>query len=122
MSHREPCPSPSGRNDAFRAPVATTVVQTAPGIVTVRVSGDVDLATRPRLEATVHRVLIARPWHVTIDMTGTSFCSLAALNALLELHRAAEEAGSELDIRPSSALSHLLEITESADVLPTASR
>jgi anti-sigma B factor antagonist len=122
MSHTQPftrCPKSA---EACETPVMTTVVPQKPGVVTVMVSGEVDLATRPDLEATVHRALAARPWKVTIDMSGVTFCSLAGVNALLDLRHAAGEAGSRLEIRPSAGLSRLLRVTELTDAFPTASR
>jgi anti-sigma B factor antagonist len=114
--------SSSGGPAAFTAvaerPFAAGIVQNEPGVVTVTVSGELDLAARLRLERAVRQTLVARPWRLTIDLTGVTFCGAAGLQALLVLHEAAEEAGARMAVRPSAVVRRLLEITGLADAFP----
>ncbi len=105
--------SPSGDTFSMVAamPFESRVIQDEPGVVTVAVSGELDLATGPELRTTVREVLAARPWRLTIDLTAVTFCGSTGLRTLLVLHAAAGEAGTRLKIRPTAAITRLLRIT-----------
>jgi anti-anti-sigma factor len=109
---------PAALTAVAERPFAAGIVQNQPGVVTVTVSGELDLATRPRLERAVRETLAARPWRLTIDLTDVTFCGSAGLQALLVLHEAAEEAGARMAVRPSAVVRRLLEITGLADAFP----
>ena len=95
----------------FAAPFEARIVQGDPGVVTVAVSGELDLATGPDLETTVREVLAARPWRLTIDLTAVTFCGSTGLRTLVTLDAAAGEAGTRVAIRPTPAIRRLLRIT-----------
>jgi anti-sigma B factor antagonist len=113
---------PAAFSAVVETPFTTHVTQSRPGEVTVAVSGELDLATRPRLDRAVQDVLAARPWHLNIDLAAVTFCGSAGLQALLVLHRAAGDAGIRMAVQPSPAIRRLLEITGLADVFPIVTR
>ncbi|KDN22590.1 STAS domain-containing protein [Amycolatopsis rifamycinica] len=100
------------------APFEARIVPADPGVVTVVVSGELDLATVPLLKTTVREVLAARPWRLTIDLTAVTFCGSTGLRALVVLDAAAGEAGTRVAIRPTAAIRRLLRITRLDGALP----
>ncbi|MGW3963704.1 STAS domain-containing protein [Amycolatopsis sp. NPDC005003] len=112
--------SSSGRtfSGVVAVPFEARIVQDEPGVVTVAVSGELDLATSPELRKTVREVLAARPWRLTVDLTAVTFCGSTGLRTLLLLHAAAGEAGTRLHLRPTAAITRLLRITCLDNALP----
>jgi anti-anti-sigma factor len=100
------------------APFEARIVQDSPGVVTVAVSGELDLATGRMVETTVREVLTARPWRLTIDLSAVTFCGSTGLRALVELHAAADEAGTRMAVRPTAEITRLLRITHLDKALP----
>ncbi|MET8995776.1 STAS domain-containing protein [Amycolatopsis sp. NPDC004169] len=115
-----PQKSPSGAPlaAAVAVPFDARITEDEPGVVTVAVSGELDLATSPELRAKVREVLTARPWRLTIDLTAVTFCGSSGLRTLLALTTAAGEAGTRLKLRPTAAIARLLAITCLDSVLP----
>lgn len=109
--------SGAATSDVPAAHCGTRIVESPPGVVTVVVSGELDMATCRRMDRTVREALAARPWRLTIDLTAVTFCGSAGLRALFVLHGVADEAGTRLTVRPSAAIDRLLKIT-GLDALP----
>jgi anti-sigma B factor antagonist len=80
------------------------------GVVVVRVTGDLDLATAPRF---AHAV-VATPTapHVVIDLTACTFLDSSGVRALVQAVRETTEAGRRVDVvAASAAILRVLEIT-----------
>jgi anti-anti-sigma factor len=60
--------------------------QRTPDGGTLRVSGEIDLATAPALEAEICAYLRRRPAAVTVDLSAVTFIDCSGLNALLRCH------------------------------------
>ena len=54
------------------------VSQAEEGVVTVAVTGELDLATAPMVGDTFHKINSAQPLHVHFDLSGVNFCDAAA--------------------------------------------
>ncbi|MGP4016084.1 STAS domain-containing protein [Saccharopolyspora sp. 5N708] len=85
----------------------------APGIVVVRIRGEIDLATVPRLTELIRQRLTAAALHtVVLDLSEVSFASSAAVELLLHTQRRAEHRGIRLFVVPGAgAMLRLLTIT-----------
>jgi anti-sigma B factor antagonist len=81
------------------------------GKVVVSVEGDVDLVTSQELRQVLEDAVRVNP-HVEVDLTGLTFIDSSGLSALVEGHRAAQEAGGVVVLRnPTAMLRRLLDIT-----------
>jgi anti-sigma B factor antagonist len=75
-----------------RAPDVTPFsAEVVPG--TVRVSGEVDLATAPALRAAIGRLLDTGTRSASIDLAGVTFLDSSGLHALVDGERACRAAG-----------------------------
>ncbi|MDA3630981.1 STAS domain-containing protein [Saccharopolyspora oryzae] len=85
----------------------------APGVVVVRIGGEIDLATVPRLTELIRQRLTAASLRsVVLDLSEVSFASSAAVELLLHVQRRAEHRGVGLWVVPGSgAMVRLLLVT-----------
>jgi anti-sigma B factor antagonist len=84
MSDRPPLPEP------FRADVVH-----ADGEVHVALTGELDLATSPALERTLHDLPAAAGGRVVVDLRGLTFMDSTGLRVLMRWDLAGREAGLE---------------------------
>lgn len=89
--------------------------------VTIRPTGEIDIATAPALHLALSEALAhasaAKP--VAVDCSGLTFCDSSALNALLVARRAAQETGTVIRLAaPSPQLQRLLEMTGARPLFP----
>ncbi|MEW2168131.1 STAS domain-containing protein [Streptomyces sp. NPDC007084] len=91
----------------------------AKGRTVVRVVGEVDHLTSPRLADGLEAVLAGGAGWVEVEFAGVSFCDCAGLGVLLRARRQAEAAGVRLHLggpfQPS--VGRLLALTELTPVL-----
>ena len=88
------------------------------GVVTIAVTGELDLATAPLIDDTFHRINSAQPLHVHFDLSGVNFCDAAGLSAFLTADRLLRATGGRLTlIRPSPQILRLLTITKLEQIL-----
>jgi anti-anti-sigma factor len=71
---------------------------TEAGIVTVRCSGDLDLACAPRMRAALLAPIRDGAPGVVADLSATTFCDSTIFSVLVELHRAAHARGVSYSI------------------------
>ena len=102
-----PEPRPAD-HDKYRAswltatpPMTIRVLRTEPHRVTVRVSGEVDLATARRLDEVLQCRIRSLLDEVVIDLSGVTFFSVAGLNSLLRARLLADNAGARLVVEAS---------------------
>lgn len=88
--------------------------------VVLRVAGEVDLCSAPRLAAALDAALAADEpsGELVVDLAGVSFCDARGLAVLVEAHHQALRADKRLVLaHPSAMLRRLLAITGLAQVL-----
>lgn len=75
----------------------------APGVVVVRIGGEIDLATVPRLTELIRQRLTAATLRsVVLDLSEVSFASSAAVELLLHVQRRADHRGVGLWVVPGT--------------------
>jgi anti-sigma B factor antagonist len=92
-----------------------------PAVLTVRLSGELDLAARPVVTKQVNGALVenADIERVAVDLGEVKFCDSSGLGALLDIRRAAEKLGATLVLRaPSAGVARVLDIAGIDELLP----
>jgi anti-sigma B factor antagonist len=92
-----------------------------PVVLTVRLSGELDLAARPVVTEQVGGALAenADVERVTVDLGDVKFCDSSGLGALLDIRRAAEKRGATIVLRaPSVGVARVLDIAGIDEILP----
>jgi anti-anti-sigma factor len=74
----------AGPGDAFDA---TVDIDRRDGVVVLRVSGELDMLTTPKLAETVSRELAAGPGVLVIDLSGVTFLASSAMAAIVSAHQ-----------------------------------
>ncbi|WP_326950315.1 STAS domain-containing protein [Amycolatopsis sp. NBC_00348] len=99
-----PAPDPTG--------LMLTVVRSgrAPGVLRVTVTGEVDMSTRPMLEAELERAVAEGPYRLVADLTGVGFCGVTGMATFSRLRTRCADAGIELVVRPSSVVRRALDL------------
>lgn len=90
-------------------PLAVTATQPRPGTTRVTVTGELDMATRPRLDAALDRALADGPRRLVVDLLGVGFCGVTGVAALGQLRMRCAEAGIDLVVKPSRVVSRALD-------------
>jgi anti-sigma B factor antagonist len=94
------------------------VSQAEEGVVTIAVTGELDLATAPMVGDTFHKINSAQPLHVHFDLSGVNFCDAAGLSTFLAADQLLRATGGRLTlIQPSPQIRRLLTITKLDEVL-----
>lgn len=109
--------------DASERQLRLSVSRTGDDAV-LRLSGEVDIATEPRLSAALRDLLEAgrqQPVrHLVVDMSDLQFLDLSGLQTLLEAERELRRRGGSLVLRsPTRRVRRLLGLLDVAGVLPT---
>jgi anti-sigma B factor antagonist len=87
-------------------------VMSVDGVATVRVVGDLDCHTAPRLRSALVALVADGVREVTVDMSGTSFLDSTGLSVLVGgLKRLREHGGDMVVKSPTSAARKLFELT-----------
>lgn len=85
------------------------------------VTGELDLATTPHLEAEVNRALAVGVGSILIDLASVNFIDSTGLRMFLRLNeQAASDGWRLLLVQPSRQMRTILQVTGSADELPIA--
>ncbi|MFJ7214582.1 STAS domain-containing protein [Amycolatopsis sp. NPDC098790] len=90
--------------------LTVTTAEPRPGTTRVTVTGDLDLATRPLLDAELDRVVAAAPGRLVLDLFGVGFCGVTGVAALARLRNHCAEAGIELVVKPSPVVRRALDL------------
>ena len=69
---------------------------------TIAVSGEVDLATAPRLSAALEKITGHSPRRVEVDLSGTSFFACRGLSVLMATRHRLADRGAELAVHGAS--------------------
>ncbi len=82
------------------------------GLTTVRVSGDLDCYSAPRLRATLWTLVADGPRRVVLEIGGTNFIDSTGLGVLVGGVRRFRQGGGDMVLRaPSATARRLFEIT-----------
>jgi anti-sigma B factor antagonist len=85
----------------------------------VRLRGELDIATAPRLERRLGTLIRRRVHHLVLDVADLSFCDLAGVRVLLGVDRRLRAAGGRLTLLgPCRCLSRVLTELALTDQLP----
>jgi anti-sigma B factor antagonist len=88
---------------------------------TLRLSGELDIAGVPSLEALVSRVCAEDAASVTIDLGGLSFIDSTGLAAIVHISGLCDRHGKRFELLPGSrAVQRVFEVTGLDGVLPFA--
>ena len=99
---------------------AVTVETPQEGTLLVRVTGDLDLATSPRVGDALSSAPVAR--HVVIDLTGCTFVDSSGVRVLVPAARDAPESGRGVSlVAPDSGIRRVLEISGVDTLVPVHS-
>jgi anti-sigma B factor antagonist len=97
------------------------IITDPPSLMTVRLSGELDLAARPVVIEQVTGALVENAGieRVAVDLGGVKFCDSSGLAALLDIGRAADKVGATIVLlAPSAGVARVLDITGIDDLLP----
>jgi anti-sigma B factor antagonist len=84
----------------------------------VRVRGEVDIATAPKLDTTFDAVVASKPSRVLVELEDVTFLDSSGIRSLMVAQRRLEETGSTMVIDGmSAAVKQVLEITGVLDSL-----
>jgi anti-sigma B factor antagonist len=82
------------------------------GGATIRLAGDLDMASAPLINEALQMVPLARSRQIRLDLSAVSFCDCAGLNALIAGDRSLRAAGGRLTlVDPSAPTRRLLLLT-----------
>lgn len=77
------------------------------------VSGELDLASAPRLASALDRQVASGQQDVVVDLSGLAFCDSSGLSVLVDTHRNLRAVGRRLVLRhPSARVQKLLAATK----------
>ncbi len=97
-------------------PFSAEIIHTN-GSLVVRVTGELDLASSPRLRATIAEFVGAPLAQLTIDLTAVAFADLAGLRALDAVGHDVEEAGADFHlVGVNDYLLRIIQVAEFADL------
>ncbi|MGI8751148.1 MAG: STAS domain-containing protein [Acidimicrobiales bacterium] len=85
--------------------------------VIVRVAGELDLASSPRLQTTIVDLISGPPLHLTIDLTDLAFADLSGLRALDAVGHDVSRAGARfclIGVKPY--LLRIMQVAEFGDL------
>jgi len=80
----------------FAGDLETDVDRPRPGLVVLRVRGEIDALTTPRLESALSEVLVDRPELLVLDLGGVTFLASSGLAVLIRAAQLAAEDGRRL--------------------------
>ncbi len=100
--------------DAFDVTVG---IEHRGGAVVLRVAGELDMLTTPKLQETVGRELAAGPGVLVIDLSGVTFLASSAMAAIVDAHQRGGERSSVRIVATSRETARPLEVAGLATYL-----
>ncbi|WP_103354170.1 STAS domain-containing protein [Amycolatopsis sp. CA-128772] len=89
--------------------LTATTAEPRPGTLRVTVTGEIDMATCPRLDAELERAVAAAPERLVVDLVGVGFCGVTGVASLGRLRTRCREAGIDLALKPSWVVTRALD-------------
>jgi len=90
--------------------LTATTAESGPGTLRVTVAGEIDMATRPRLDEELDRAVAAAPRRLVVDLLGVGFCGVTGVASLGRLRSRCSEAGIDLALKPSGVVRRALDL------------
>ena len=90
--------------------LTATTAETRPGTLRVTIAGEIDMATRPRLDEELDRAVAAAPERLVVDLLGVGFCGVTGVASLGRLRARCADAGVELVLKPSRVVRRALDL------------
>jgi anti-sigma B factor antagonist len=91
-------------------PGLTVDYESSDGLVTMRCSGEIDIATIDHFREAVVFCLERRPSRFLLDLSDVSFIASEGLRSLLHLTRSSRERNMSLDLELADQARHLIEV------------
>ena len=88
---------------------------------TIRLRGDMDLATVEAMLAPAYRAIAKGDRHLILDCTALTFCDSQGLNAMINLVEAVQPDGSVTLLEPSDMLVEVMHLTGLLDTFTISS-
>src|SRR5580704_11269130 len=105
-------PDPSARQPADTPETLVVIeVEVSQDIVTVVITGELDLTNRPVFSEHLSPVLRARPRRLILDMAGTRFIDCGSARLIASAARFLPEGSCPIIRRPSRAVRRVFELT-----------
>ena len=92
------------------------------GVPVVRVRGELDFLTAPRLRAALLEVFAAHPGDVVVDLSGTTFMDSIGMSVLIQGAQRLRAADASLELRPSDEVRKVLDVAGVAPLFRYAER
>ncbi|MGV9364852.1 STAS domain-containing protein [Amycolatopsis sp. NPDC003731] len=89
--------------------LTATTAEPRPGTLRVTVTGEIDMATRPRLDEELDRAVAAAPQRLVVDLLGVGFCGVTGVASLGRLRSRCAEQGIELALKCSVVVRRALD-------------
>ncbi|MGW4065717.1 STAS domain-containing protein [Amycolatopsis sp. NPDC004747] len=102
--------------------LTATTAETGPGTLRVTVTGEIDMATRPRLDEELDRAVASAPRRLVVDLLGVGFCGVTGVASLGRLRSRCAEAGIDLAVKPSRVVRRALDHAAVAPLFRVAGR
>ena len=94
---------------------ATASLSTDGGVIVLRLSGELDLATVADIQRSVDAIAAQAPEHLVIDLTEVTFMDSSGIALLLEI----AQSRSRTELRnPTPLIRRVLEMTGLTEILP----
>jgi anti-sigma B factor antagonist len=90
--------------------LTATTAEPRPGTLRVTVTGEIDMATRPRLDEELDRAVAAAPQRLVVDLLGVGFCGVTGMASLGRLRARCADAGIDLVLKPSVVVRRALNL------------
>jgi len=90
--------------------LTATTAEPRPGTLRVTIAGEIDMATRPRLDDELDRAVAAAPERLVVDLLGVGFCGVTGVASLGRLRARCAEAGIDLVLKPSRVVRRALDL------------
>ncbi|MEV7098205.1 STAS domain-containing protein [Amycolatopsis sp. NPDC051045] len=90
--------------------LTATTAEPRPGTLRVTVTGEIDMATRPRFDEELDRAVAALPQRLVVDLLGVGFCGVTGVASLGRLRARCADAGIDLVLKPSGVVRRALEL------------
>ena len=116
-ARQAPVPAQAGEHGAAAGRLRVVVERPEPGSVVIRVRGEVDLSSVPRLSELIgQRLTAAYLRTVVLDLSDVEFLSTSGLEMLLHAQRRAEARGVAVYVVPGGrCVQRLVELTDTGD-------
>ncbi len=102
--------------------LTATTAEPRPGTLRMTVAGEIDMATRRRLDEEFDRAVAAAPHRLVADLLGVAFCGVTGVASLGRLRARCADAGIDLVLKPSPVVRRALDIAAVAPLFGLESR